>query len=72
MKIWQKSSFWYLCFTLIFLLSLDFWSWKQETNLIWLQLPLWVFYFVGLQLLLTVAMLLFAQKFWKTSVDKEN
>ena len=72
MKILQKSSFWYFCFTLIFLLSLDFWSWEQKTNLVWLQLPIWVFYFVGLQLLLTVAMLVFVRKFWKTPLNQET
>lgn len=72
MKIGQKPSFWYFCFTLIFLLSLDLWSWHQQIELTWLQLPFWVFYFVALQLLLALVMLVFAQKFWKTPVDKEN
>ena len=72
MKILQKSSFWWFCFTLIFLLSLDFWSWHQEIELTWLQLPFWVFYFITLQLLLALGMFVFAQKFWKTSVDKET
>lgn len=72
MKIFQASSFWFFLFSIIFLLSLDFWSWKQGTSLLFFQLPSWLFYFVLLQIILTIALLIFAHKFWKTPMEKEN
>lgn len=69
MKIIQHSFFWLFTFTVIFLLALDFWSWDQVISFSLFQLPSWIFYFLGLQLILTLALLLFAYKFWKTSPD---
>ncbi|NES21299.1 MAG: hypothetical protein F6K41_20795 [Symploca sp. SIO3E6] len=66
MKILQSSWFWFFCFTLIFLLSLDFWSWEQQVSFTWLYLPTWLFYLLGLQLVLIIALLVFSLTFWKT------
>ncbi len=65
MKILRDSSFWFFCFTLLFLLSLDFWAWEQDVAIGLWNLPVWIFYFVGLQISLALALLIFTQKFWK-------
>ncbi len=64
MKILRYSSFWFFCFTLLFLLSLDFWAWEQDVAIGLWNLPVWIFYFVGLQISLALALLVFTQKFW--------
>lgn len=66
MKILRYSSFWFFCFTLLFLLSLDFWAWEKEIVIGLWHLPVWIFYFVGLQIALAIAILIFTQKFWTT------
>ena len=65
MKILRYSSFWFFCFTVLFLLSLDFWAWEQDVAIGLWNLPVWIFYFVGLQISLALALLIFTQKFWK-------
>ncbi|WP_019506871.1 hypothetical protein [Pleurocapsa sp. PCC 7319] len=72
MKIFQASSFWWFSFTLMFFLSLDFWHWEQPVKFFWLNLPPWVFYFIGLQITLTIALIVFALKFWPTSRDEKQ
>jgi len=64
MKILRYSSFWFFCFTLLFLLSLDFWAWEQDIVIGLGNLPDWIFYFVGLQIALAIALFVFSQKFW--------
>jgi hypothetical protein len=72
MNLLQSSFFWFFCFTVIFLLSLDFWTWKPEISLSFFYLPEWVFYFIGLQIILAAALLLFTLKFWKTPEDENH
>ena len=67
MKIFHSSSFWIFCFTIIFLLSLDFWSWQQDISFSLLYIPTWIFYFIGLQIILSLTLLFFSLKFWNTS-----
>ncbi|NES80824.1 MAG: hypothetical protein F6K10_05160 [Moorea sp. SIO2B7] len=68
MKILQSSFLWMFCFTVISLLSLDFWSWEQEISFSFFHLPPWIFYFIILQVILSLAIWLFAFNFWeKTS-----
>ncbi len=64
MKILNTAYFWIFCFTVIFVSALDFWSWEQSFS--FLYLPMWVFYFVGLQVLLSLAIYVFSRTFWKT------
>jgi len=66
MKILNTAYFWIFCFTVIFVSALDFWSWEQKTSFSFLYLPIWVFYFVGLQVLLSLAIYVFSRTFWKT------
>ncbi len=70
MKIFQASSFWWFSFTLMFFLSLDFWSWEQPVTLSWFNLPPWVFYFLGLQITFAFALIIFGLKFWQTPQDE--
>ncbi len=65
MKFLEKKYFWSFCFTLIFLLSLDFWHWHILTNNFILFLPTWLFYFMALQIILTASIYFFTLKFWK-------
>ncbi|WP_207554303.1 MULTISPECIES: hypothetical protein [Moorena] len=72
MPILKSSFFWFFCFTVIFLLSQDFWSWQQDISFSLLHLPPWVFYFIALQILLAVALLLFVVNFWETSSKEDR
>ena len=56
MKVYQYPFVWIFAFTLLFMLSLDFWRWKQEISLSFLNFPAWIFYFMGLNVLLVAAM----------------
>jgi SSS family solute:Na+ symporter len=47
---------WAAVFGLVFLLGNDFWAWRQATPL-WLGLPSWLWYYIGLCLLLCLLML---------------
>ena len=64
MKLLQAPFFWFFSFSMIFFLSLDFWSWEKDTVLWLFNLPPWLFYFVGLQIILSLVMLGFAISFW--------
>lgn len=72
MRIFQASSFWWFSFTLIFFLALDFWSWEKPVSLLWFNLPPWVFYFISLQIVFTIALIVFGLKFWQPSPDEEQ
>lgn len=66
MKIFQSSSFWFFCFTAIAFLTLNVGSGGQDISLSFLNLPAWFLYLVALQIILTLAMLIFTLQFWKT------
>ncbi len=46
---------WAVIFTILFLLSLDFWNWNK-TPILLKGLPLWIYYFLALNLVLALAM----------------
>jgi hypothetical protein len=48
-------------FGLLFILGQDFWAWNREAQLL-LGLPLWVWYYVGLGILLSIAYRLFVAR----------
>jgi hypothetical protein len=72
MNILNKAYFWIFCFAVIFLLSLDFWAWEQEPIFSFLDLPSFVLYFFGLQILLSFAIFVFSRTFWKTSCEEKE
>ena len=63
---------WLLIFAIIFLLSMDFWAWNRKVELYWLNLPGWVYYFIGLQVLFIIALIVFAYGFWDKVFGKEE
>ncbi len=67
MNFLKSNFFWFFAFTVVFLLSLDFWIWDKETSFAIFHLPDWVLYFIGLQILLSSLLLIFSLKFWQTS-----
>lgn len=60
---------WFALFMLLFLLSQSFWSWADELVLGPANFPVWIFYFLGLQIALAILLMVFAFTHWDTSVD---
>jgi SSS family solute:Na+ symporter len=54
---------WILIFGALFIASIDFWAWGSA-RLWFLGFPWWVWYFVGLNILLVIAMVVFSLKYW--------
>ncbi|BAY85007.1 hypothetical protein NIES267_45050 [Calothrix parasitica NIES-267] len=69
MNIFRSSYFWYFSFSVMFFLSLDFWYWQPKVSFSVFYLPPWVIYFIGLQILLSLMLLIFTLKFWKTPLQ---
>ena len=67
-----RYSFWLFGFTVLFFLALDFWSWEQPVALSWLNFPTWVFYFIGLQIILAIAVTIFSIASWQSTSDEEG
>lgn len=69
----KTGFFWCFCFTVLFLLCLDFWAWTGAPTWMLFGLPSWVFYFVGVQILLAIALAVFANHYWQTArLDPEQ
>jgi SSS family solute:Na+ symporter len=62
---------WLAIFGVIFFLSIDFWAWGSS-RLTALGFPWWVWYFIGLNLLLVVAMVVFSKSYWKPRDEKDS
>jgi len=62
---------WLAIFGVIFFLSIDFWAWGSS-RLTALGFPWWVWYFIGLNLLLVVAMVVFSKSYWKPQGEKDS
>jgi len=65
MRVLQSKYTWIIIFILFFALSIDLWRWNQEVALGFWGFPNWMTYFVLLSLLLTVAIAVFSQTYWK-------
>lgn len=63
----KSAFFWFFSFTVLFLLCLDFWAWTASPAWTLFGLPGWLFYFIGLQLLLAIALAIFANNYWQTT-----
>ena len=72
MRIIRADLLWLFGFTLMFFSALDFWSWEQPVAISWFNFPTWVFYFVGLQVTLAIALTVFALTFWRSASDEEE
>jgi hypothetical protein len=60
----KNNIIWYIIFTTIFLLSMDYWGWYNSKPLI-LGLPLWIIYFIILTLSTSVIFYLFSETHWE-------
>ncbi|MDI6839713.1 MAG: sodium:solute symporter family protein [bacterium] len=60
----SSSWIWLIIFGIIFILSCDFWAWRSSQPILF-GLPWWICYFFGLNILLVIAMSIFAKLFWK-------
>lgn len=58
---------WAAGFGLLFVLSLDYWWWDGPVRFGPFGLPLWIYYFVFLQLVLAIAIWRFSRKHWSSS-----
>ena len=67
----QSSFVWFFCFTIIFLLGFDFWSWQSESELYFLNFPGWIFYFIGLQIILSIVLYLFNFNIFQKQQEEE-
>jgi len=67
MSMLKTAFFWFFCFTILFLLCLDFWAWTESPTWMLFGLPSWIFYFIGLQLLMAIALTIFANQYWQTT-----
>ena len=55
---------WIIIFVVLFLLSLDFWSWGGGPSRGPLGIPRWIYYFLLLQLALAAAIHFFGRDHW--------
>ncbi len=55
---------WFLLFTIIFLLSLDYWTWDSPLQFTLFNFPQWLHYFIVLQLIFAAAIILFIKYYW--------
>ncbi|MCB0303770.1 MAG: hypothetical protein KDI38_08325 [Calditrichaeota bacterium] len=62
---------WSLFFAALFILSLDYWNWDQPVGIGPLHLPVWIYGFILLQLLLAAGIYLFSRKFWREPSQSE-
>ena len=56
---------WFITFAVLFGFSMDFWKWNDPVTFGWLNLPVWVYYFMMLQFALSVLIYRFAKQHWK-------
>ena len=69
MKRLRSGGLWAVGFGVLVVLSLDYWSWDSRVRLAALNLPSWVYYFVGLQFVLAAALHRFSKTFWRDPDD---
>jgi len=56
---------WLAIFGVIFIACIDFWAWGSS-RLTMLGFPWWVWYFVALNIVLVVAIVVFSRKYWRS------
>ncbi|MBN1385165.1 MAG: sodium:solute symporter family protein [Elusimicrobia bacterium] len=65
----SKKILWFAVFTILFILSCDFWGWGSAKPL-FAGLPWWIWYFFGLNGLLVIAMIVFVKTFWNRETQE--
>jgi TRAP-type C4-dicarboxylate transport system permease small subunit len=63
----RKTSIWLWVgfFGLLLILSLDYWRWDEPVTIGWLGFPNWIWWFVGLQVVLVLGLTFFVRNFWE-------
>ncbi len=64
-----SKNLWRLFFLILFVLSLDYWWWDAPMQFGWLNLPLWLYYFILLQLLFFAGFYFFSRQYWQSRED---
>ncbi len=60
----RSSAPWVFMFVALFALSMDFWWWNEPPELAFLNVPFWLYYFLGLCLVFAAVMYAFTRRFW--------
>ena len=63
---------WTALFTILFILSLDYWAWDGPVRFGPFRLPIWIFYFIALQFVLAAAVHRFAATYWSGEDEAES
>lgn len=63
---------WFALFTLLFLLSQGLWLWTDELLLGPLNYPIWVFFFLALQIALACLLIAFSLSYWETNSTRPD
>ena len=66
----NSAILWFALFMSLFLLSQGYWSWADELILGPANYPIWIFFFLGLQITLAILLIAFALTYWDTSIDQ--
>ncbi len=61
-KIKKSSISWLILFLVIFILANDFWNWGKKEISLFIGLPVWVWYFIIMGIILTVTYSIFIKK----------
>lgn len=72
MNIKESGIFWLAIFMVLFLLSLDYWNWGSTSDLGFLNIPVWIYYFGFLQVILALAIFIFSKTYWHHSLRKKR
>jgi len=59
-----KKPIWFTIFTIMFVLSLDFWNWNKSKPFFF-GLPFWILYFIVLTLSLALLFYVFSKNAWR-------
>jgi len=60
----KENIIWFFLFILLFIFSLDFWSWEKFKPFIF-GLPLWMYYILILTLLTSAVFYIFSKFYWR-------
>ena len=61
----QKGWFWLTGFLFVFFLTQDYLFINWETEISFLGLPNWLFWFMGVHVLFLIVLAFFSKKYWK-------
>ena len=68
----SNTLLWTSLFVVLTILSLDYWWWGAATRLGPTGLPIWIFYFVLLQLVLAACVYFFSKHYWDKAAQADD